>query len=407
MTFELTEEQLSIQKAARDFAQNELKPGVIDRDRGMIYPTEQIKRMGELGFLGMMVSPEYGGMGTDTVSYALVMEELSKVDSSCSVIMSIQNSLINWGIEKFGTEEQKQKYLPRLAAGEIIGSFCLSEPEAGSDATSQSTTAVDMGDHYLLNGTKNWITSGGTSQIHLVVAQSNLEKKHRGINCLIVETDWEGVVIGAKEDKMGIRASDTHTIMYNDVKVPKSQRIGEEGFGFKFAMTVLSGGRIGIAAQALGIAAGAYELSLAYSQERKTFGKPINQHQAIAFKLADMVTSIEAARMLVYRSAWMKDQHMNFDTAGAMAKLFASKTAMDVTVEAVQIHGGYGFVKEYHVERLMRDAKITQIYEGTSEIQKIIISRNVIKGDPYLATVVPNELKAKSKEENVIAAFEL
>jgi alkylation response protein AidB-like acyl-CoA dehydrogenase len=407
MTFELTEEQLAIQKAARDFAQNELKPGVIDRDRDMIYPTEQIKRMGELGFLGMMVSPEYGGMGTDTVSYALVMEELSKVDSSCSVIMSIQNSLINWGIEKFGTEEQKQKYLPRLAAGEIIGSFCLSEPEAGSDATSQSTTAVDMGDYYLLNGTKNWITSGGTSQIHLVVAQSNLEKKHRGINCFIVETDWEGVVIGAKEDKMGIRASDTHTIMYNDVKVPKSQRIGDDGFGFKFAMTVLSGGRIGIAAQALGIAAGAYELSLAYSQERKTFGKPISQHQAIAFKLADMVTNIEASRMLVYRSAWMKDQHMNFDTAGAMAKLFASKTAMEVTIEAVQIHGGYGFVKEYHVERLMRDAKITQIYEGTSEIQKIVVSRSVLKGEPYVATVVPEKLKAKTKDENMIAEFEL
>lgn len=407
MIFELTEEQIAIQKAARDFAQNELKPGVIERDRDMIYPKEQIRRMGELGFLGMMVSPEYGGMGTDTISYALVMEELSKIDSSCSVIMSIQNSLINYAIEKFGTEEQKRKYLPRLTSGEIIGSFCLSEPEAGSDATSQRTTAVDMGDYYLLNGTKNWITSGGTSQIHLVMAQSNSQKKHRGINCLIVETDWEGVAIGAKEDKMGVRASDTHTIMYNDVKVPKSQRIGDEGFGFKLAMTVLSGGRIGIAAQALGIAAGAYELALDYSKERKAFGKPISEHQAIAFKLADMVTNIEAARMMVYRAAWMKDQHMNFDTASAMAKVFASKVAMDVTVEAVQVHGGYGFVKEYHVERLMRDAKITQIYEGTSEIQKIVVSRNVLKGEPYLAVTVPEELKAKSRSENVMAEFEL
>jgi alkylation response protein AidB-like acyl-CoA dehydrogenase len=406
MIFELTEEQLAVQKAARDFAQNELKPGVIERDTHMIYPKEQIQRMGELGFLGMMVSPEYGGMGMDTVSYALAMEELSKIDSSCSVIMSVQNSLVNWGIEKFGTEEQKRKYLPLLASGAMIGSFCLSEPEAGSDATSQRTTAVDMGDYYLLNGTKNWITSGGTSGIHLVVCQTNPEKQHHGINCLIVETHWEGVHIGAKEDKLGIRASDTHTIMYNDVKVPKSQRIGDEGFGFKFAMTVLSGGRIGIAAQALGIAGGAYELALAYSKERKTFGKPISEHQAIAFKLADMATEIEAARLLVYRAAWMKDQHMNFDTASAMAKLFAAETAMKVTVEAVQVHGGYGFVKEYHVERLMRDAKITQIYEGTSEIQKIVISRNVLKGEPYISVVVPNELKT-ANTENAMSEFEL
>lgn len=379
MTFELTEEQLAVQEAARDFTQNELKPGVIDRDRNMTYPTEQVKRMGELGFLGMMVSPEYGGMGMDSLSYVLGIEELSKVDSSCSVIMSVHNSLVCWGIEKFGTPAQKEKYLPRLTSGEIIGAFCLSEPEAGSDATSQRTTAEDMGDYYLVNGTKNWITSGGTSGIHLVVCQTHPEKGYKGINCLIVDTDLEGVEIGAKEDKLGIRASDTHTIMYNDVKVPKENRIGEDGFGFKFAMKVLSGGRIGIAAQALGIAQGAYELALAYSKERKAFGKPICEHQAIAFKLADMATQIDAARLLVYRAAWLKDQGKNFDTEGAMAKLFASTTAMNVTVEAVQIHGGYGFVKEYHVERLMRDAKITQIYEGTSEIQKIVISRNVLK----------------------------
>lgn len=384
MFFELTEEQLAVQQAAREFAQNELKPGVIERDRDMKYPTEQVRRMGELGFMGMMVSPEYGGGGMDTLSYVLAMEELSKVDSSCSVIVSVNNSLVCWGIETFGTEEQKRKYLPKLATGEWIGSFCLSEPEAGSDATSQRTTAVDMGDYYLLNGTKNWITNGGTSRVHLVIAQTDVAKGHKGINALIVETDWDGVVIGAKEDKLGIRASDTHTIMYNDVKVPKSNRIGEDGFGFKFAMKTLSGGRIGIAAQALGIAAGAYELSVAYSKQRTAFGKPISQHQAIAFKIADMATEIEAARMLVYRAASIKDAHGNYDVAGAMAKLMASEVAMKTTVEAVQVHGGYGFVKEYHVERLMRDAKITQIYEGTSEVQRIVISRAVLDGNLYV-----------------------
>ncbi|MEL6356093.1 MAG: acyl-CoA dehydrogenase [Bacteroidota bacterium] len=384
MHFQLTEEQLAVREAAREFAQKELKPGVIDRDRDMAYPTEQVARMGELGFMGMMVSPEYGGGGMDTMSYVLAMEEISKIDNSCSVIMSVNNSLVCWGLETFGTEEQKQKYLTKLATGEWIGSFCLSEPEAGSDATSQRTTAVDMGDHYLLNGTKNWITSGGTSTVHLVMAQTDPEKGHRGINAFIVEAGWEGVKIGAKEDKLGIRSSDTHTIMYTDVKVPKENRIGEDGFGFKFAMKTLAGGRIGIAAQALGIAGGAYELALAYSQEREAFGKPISQHQAVAFKLADMAVDIEAAKMLVYRSAWLKDQGMDYNQAGCMAKLHASSTAMKHTVEAVQIHGGYGFVKEYHVERLMRDAKITQIYEGTSEVQKIVISRNVLKGSPYV-----------------------
>jgi alkylation response protein AidB-like acyl-CoA dehydrogenase len=384
MFFNLTEEHLAVQAAARDFAQRELKPGVIERDTHMKYPTEQIRMMGELGFLGMMVSPEYGGGGMDTISYVLAMEEISKVDNSCSVIMSVNNSLVCWGIEKHGTEEQKRKYLPKLTSGEWIGAFCLSEPEAGSDATSQQTTAVDMGDYYLLNGTKNWITNGGTSKLHLVMAQTDVAAGHRGINCLIVEADQEGVVIGAKEDKLGIRSSDTHTIMYTDVKVPKTNRIGAEGFGFKFAMQVLSGGRIGIAAQALGIAGGGYELALAYSKERKAFGKEISKHQAIAFKLADMATDIEASKLMVYRAAWMKDQHMNFDGAAAMAKLFASSTAMKHTVEAVQIHGGYGFVKEYHVERLMRDAKITQIYEGTSEVQKIVISREVLNGNLYV-----------------------
>ncbi len=381
MDFQLNEEQLAVKEAARDFAQQELKPGVIERDNKMIFPTEQVRKMGELGFLGMMVSPEYGGGGMDTMSYVLAMEEISKVDNSCSVIMSVNNSLICWGIEKFGSEAQKRKYLPKLTSGEWIGSFCLSEPEAGSDATSQTTTAIDMGDHYLLNGTKNWITNGTTSAVHLVVAQSNVELKHKGINVLIVEADSEGIALGAKEDKLGIRSSDTCSIMYNNVKVPKENRIGDDGFGFKFAMKVLSGGRIGIAAQALGIAAGSYELALAYSHERNAFGKPINQHQAIAFKLADMATDIEAARLLVYRSAWMKDQGMNFDLSSSMAKLAASDAAMKHSVEAVQIHGGYGFVKEYHVERLMRDAKITQIYEGTSEIQKVVISRSVIKGE--------------------------
>ncbi len=385
--FHLTEEQLAVQAAARHFAQNELKPGVIERDSKAIYPQEQVKAMSELGFLGMMVLPEYGGGGMDTLAYVLAMEEISKVDNSCSVIMSVNNSLVCWGIQQYGTEEQKQKYLPKLATGEWIGSFCLSEPEAGSDATSQRTTAVDMGDHYLLNGTKNWITNGATSKVHLVMAQTDAGKKHRGINVLIVESDWEGVTIGAKEDKLGIRSSDTTSIMYTDVKVPKENRIGEDGFGFKFAMKTLSGGRIGIAAQALGIAAGAYELSVAYAKERESFGKPISQHQAIAFKLADMATEIEAARLLVHRAAIMKDQDMNYDQAAAMAKLFASDVAMRHTVEAVQIHGGYGFVKEYHVERLMRDAKITQIYEGTSEVQRIVISRNVLNGDLYVPMV--------------------
>lgn len=382
--FNLTEEHLSVIEAARQFAQTELKPGVIERDSQMKYPTEQVRKMAELGFMGMMVSPEYGGGGMDTLSYVLAMEEISKVDSSCSVIMSVNNSLVCWGLELYGSEDQKRKYLPKLASGEWIGSFCLSEPEAGSDATSQRTTAVDMGDHYILNGTKNWITNGGTSHIHLVIAQTYPEKGHRGINVFIVEAEWKGVVIGAKEDKLGIRASDTHTIMYNDVVVPKENRIGEDGFGFKFAMKTLSGGRIGIAAQALGIAGGAYELSIAYSKIREAFGKPISQHQAIAFKLADMATDIEAAKMLVYRAANMKDEGRDFTQAAAMAKLFASEVAMKHTVEAVQIHGGYGFVKEYHVERLMRDAKITQIYEGTSEIQRVVISRGILNGELYV-----------------------
>lgn len=384
MFFELTEEQLAVQEAAREFAQKELKPGVIERDSKQEYPTEQVRKMGELGFLGMMVSPEYGGGGMDTMSYVLAMEEISKVDNSCSVIMSVNNSLVCWGIETFGTEAQKAKYLPKLATGEWIGAFCLSEPEAGSDATMQRTTAEDKGDHYILNGTKNWITNGGTSSVHLVMAQTDAEKGHRGINCLIVEADSEGVAIGAKEDKLGIRSSDTHTIMYTDVKVPKENRIGEDGFGFKFAMKTLSGGRIGIAAQALGIAGGAYELALNYSKEREAFGKSISKHQAIAFKLADMATDIEAAKLMVYRSAWLKDNHMDYDMASSMAKMYASEVAMRHTVEAVQVHGGYGFVKEYHVERLMRDAKITQIYEGTSEIQRVVISRNILKGQLYL-----------------------
>ena len=384
MNFQLTEEQLAVKEAAREFAQSVLKPGVIERDRTMTYPTDEIRQMGELGFMGMMVSPEYGGGGMDTMSYVLAMEEISKVDNSASVIMSVNNSLVCWGLETFGTEEQKKKYLPKLASGQQIGAFCLSEPEAGSDATHQRTTAIDMGDHYLLNGTKNWITSGGTSSIHLVIAQSDVEAGHRGINAFIVETNWEGVSVGAKEDKLGIRSSDTHTIMYSDVKVPKENRIGEDGFGFKFAMKTLSGGRIGIAAQALGITGGAYELAVAYSHEREAFGKPISQHQAIAFKLADMATDIEAAKMMVYRAATLKDTGENYDQASAMAKLFASSAAMKHTVEAVQVHGGYGFVKEYHVERLMRDAKITQIYEGTGEVQMIVISRNVLKGGLYI-----------------------
>jgi alkylation response protein AidB-like acyl-CoA dehydrogenase len=383
MDFMLSEEQLAVKEAARDFAQQVLLPGVIERDKLMKYPKDEIKQMAELGFLGMMVSPEYGGGGMDTLSYVLAMEEISKVDSSSSVIMSVNNSLVCWGLETYGTEVQKQKYLTKLASGEVIGSFCLSEPEAGSDATSQRTTAIDQGDYYLLNGTKNWITNGGTSGIHLVIAQTDADKGHKGINALIVDTSWEGVNIGAKEDKLGIRASDTHTIMYSDVKVPKENRIGEDGFGFKFAMKVLSGGRIGIAAQALGIAAGAYELAVKYAKEREAFGKPIGQHQAIAFKLADMATEIEAARLLVYRAAYMKDKHQDYTTAASMAKLFASEVAMRHTIEAVQIHGGYGYVKEYHVERLMRDAKITQIYEGTSEMQRIVISRAILAGQLY------------------------
>lgn len=378
MNFELSEEHKMIRDAARDFAQNELLPGVIERDENQAFPHEQIKKMGELGFMGMMVSPEYGGGGMDTVSYVLAMEEISKIDASASVVMSVNNSLVCWGLEKFGNEEQKQKYLKPLATGEIIGAFCLSEPEAGSDATSQKTTAKDMGDHYLLNGTKNWITNGNNASVYLVIAQTDVEKGHRGINTLIIEKGMDGFVVGPKENKLGIRGSDTHSLMFTDVKVPKENRIGEDGFGFKFAMKTLSGGRIGIAAQALGVASGALELALQYSKERKSFGKPICEHQAIAFKLADMATEIEAARLLCLRAAWQKDMGQDFSESSAMAKLFSAEKAMRITTEAVQIHGGYGFVKEYHVERLMRDAKITQIYEGTSEIQKIVISRSIL-----------------------------
>lgn len=379
MNFDLTEEQLAVRDAAREFAQTELLPGVIERDNKQEFPAEQVRKMGELGFMGMMVDPKYGGGGMDSVSYVLAMEEISKIDASASVCMSVNNSLVCWGLEKYGSEEQKQKYLKPLALGEKIGAFCLSEPEAGSDATSQKTTAEDKGDYYLLNGTKNWITNGNSASIYLVIAQTDREKGHKGINCLIVEKDMEGFVVGKKEDKLGIRGSDTHSLMFTDVKVPKENRIGEDGFGFKFAMSTLNGGRIGIASQALGIASGAYELALAYSKERKAFGKPISQHQAIQFKLADMATEIEAARLLCLKAAYLKDQKKDFAKASAMAKLFASKVAMDVTIEAVQVHGGYGYVKEYHVERLMRDAKITQIYEGTSEIQKIVISRELLK----------------------------
>lgn len=379
MNFTLSEEQLMIQQAARDFAQTELLPGVIERDEKQEFPAEQVKKMGELGFMGMMVDPKYGGSGLDTLSYVLVMEELSKIDASASVIVSVNNSLVCWGLEAFGTEEQKQKYLTRLATGEVIGAFCLSEPEAGSDATSQKTTAIDKGDHYILNGTKNWITNGGSADVYLVMAQTDVEKGHKGINALIVEKGMEGFEIGPKENKLGIRGSDTHSLIFNDVKVPKENRIGEDGFGFKFAMKTLEGGRIGIAAQALGIAAGAYELSLKYSKERKAFGTEIANHQAIAFKLADMHTKIQAARYLVYKAACDKDNGENYGLSSAMAKLNASEVAMHTTVEAVQIHGGNGYVKDYHVERLMRDAKITQIYEGTSEIQKIVISRNILR----------------------------
>jgi len=380
MDFSLTEEHIMIRDAARDFARTELLPGVIERDNIQQFPDALVKKMGDLGFMGIMTDPKYGGAGMDAISYVLVMEELSKIDASASVIVSVNNSLVCYGLEAYGTEEQKQKYLTKLATGEMVGAFCLSEPEAGSDATSQATTAIDKGDHYLLNGTKNWITNGGRSDVYLVIAQTDREKGHRGINAFIVEKGMEGFEVGPKEDKLGIRGSDTHTLQFNDVKVPKENRIGEDGFGFKFAMKTLSGGRIGIAAQALGIASGAYELALKYSKERKAFGTEICNHQAIAFKLADMYVEIEAARHLVMKSAWDKDQGNNYDQSSAMAKLYASKVAMEQSVEAVQIHGGNGFVKDYHVERLMRDAKITQIYEGTSEIQKIVISRSLIKG---------------------------
>ncbi|RMB57151.1 acyl-CoA dehydrogenase [Dokdonia sinensis] len=380
MDFGLTEEHLMIRDAARDFARTELLDGVIERDEKQSFPDELVKKMGDLGFMGIMVDPKYGGSGMDAISYVLIMEELSKIDASASVIVSVNNSLVCYGLESYGTEEQKQKYLTKLATGEFVGAFCLSEPEAGSDATSQATTAIDKGDHYVINGTKNWITNGGRSDVYLVIAQTDREKGHRGINAFIVEKGMEGFEIGPKEDKLGIRGSDTHTLQFNDVKVPKENRIGEDGFGFKFAMKTLSGGRIGIAAQALGIASGAYELALKYSKERKAFGTEICNHQAIAFKLADMFVEIEAARHLVMKAAWDKDQGNNYDQSSAMAKLYASKVAMEQSVEAVQIHGGNGFVKEYHVERMMRDAKITQIYEGTSEIQKIVISRSLIKG---------------------------
>lgn len=380
MDFSLTEEHVMIQQAARDFANNVLLPGVIERDEKQQFPYEEVKQMGELGFLGMMVSPEHGGNGMDTLAYVIAMEEISKIDASASVVMSVNNSLVCWGLENYGSPEQKAKYLEKLASGNSIGAFCLSEPEAGSDATSQKTTAIEHDDYYILNGTKNWITNGGTADYYLVIAQTHPELKHKGINAFIVEKGWEGFEIGPKEQKMGIRGSDTHSLIFNDVKVPKENRIGEDGFGFKFAMKVLAGGRIGIAAQALGIAAGAYELALKYSKVRKSFGTEICNHQAIAFKLADMHTKIEAARHLVYKAAWDKDMHQDYDLSGAMAKLYASQVAMEVAVEAVQIHGGNGYVKEYHVERLMRDAKITQIYEGTSEIQQIVISRSIING---------------------------
>jgi alkylation response protein AidB-like acyl-CoA dehydrogenase len=378
MNFELSEEHQMIRNAARDFAQNELKPGVIERDEHQKFPHEQVKKMAELGFLGMMVDPKYGGGGMDTISYVLAMEEISKVDASASVIMSVNNSLVCWGLEAFGNEEQKKKYLVPLAKGEIIGAFCLSEPEAGSDATSQHTTAVDRGDHYVLNGTKNWITNGSSASVYLVMAQTDVSKGHKGINVLIVEKGMPGFTVGPKENKLGIRGSDTHSLMFSDVKVPKENRIGDDGFGFKFAMKTLTGGRIGIASQALGIASGAYELALNYSKERKAFGVPISQHQAIQFKLADMATEIDAARLLCLKAAWLKDNGLDYGLASSMAKLFSSRVAMEASVEAVQIHGGYGYVKEFHVERLMRDAKITQIYEGTSEVQKIVISRAVL-----------------------------
>lgn len=379
MNFQLSEEQLAVQKAARDFAQTELLPGVIERDEHQKFPAEQIKKLGELGFLGMMVDPKYGGSGMDAVSYVLAMEEISKVDASASVVMSVNNSLVCWGLETYGSEEQKQKYLVPLASGQKIGAFLLSEPEAGSDATSQRTTAEDKGDHYVINGIKNWITNGNSASTYLVIAQTDIAKKHKGINAFIVDKDTPGVTVGAKENKLGIRGSDTHSISFQDVKVPKENRIGEDGFGFNFAMKTLGGGRIGIASQALGIASGALELALKYSKERKAFGTEIMNHQAVAFKLADMATQVETARLLCLKAAWMKDQGQDYTLAGSMAKLYASEIAQTVTSEAVQIHGGYGYVKEFHVERLMRDAKITQIYEGTSEVQKIVISRTILK----------------------------
>jgi alkylation response protein AidB-like acyl-CoA dehydrogenase len=379
MNFELTEEHLNVQQAARDFAQNELLPGVIERDEHQTFPLEYIRKLGELGFMGMMVDPKYGGSGMDTISYVLAMEELSKVDASVSVVVSVNNSLVCWGLETFANEEQKMKYLVPLASGKVHGAFLLSEPEAGSDATSQRTTAEDKGDYYLLNGTKNWITCGNTADTYLVIAQTHVDKGHKGINAFIVEKNWPGIVVGKKEQKMGIRASDTHSIMFTDVKVPKENRIGEDGFGFKFAMKTLAGGRIGIASQALGIASGAMELAIKYSKERKAFGTEIKNHQAIQFKLADMATQVEMARLLCLKAAWLKDQHKDYALASSMAKLFSSTAAMEITTEAVQVHGGYGYVREYHVERLMRDAKITQIYEGTSEVQRIVISREVLK----------------------------
>ncbi len=379
MNFQLSEEQLAVQQAARDFAQSELLPGVIERDAEQKFPAEQVKKMGELGFMGMMVDPKYNGGGMDTISYVLAMEEISKIDASASVCMSVNNSLVCWGLEKYGTEEQKEKYLKPLAAGKIIGAFCLSEPEAGSDATSQRTSAEDKGDYYLLNGTKNWITNGNSASVYIVIAQTDVAKRHKGINALIVEKGMPGFVVGKKEDKMGIRGSDTHSLMFTDVKVPKANRIGADGFGFTFAMSTLNGGRIGIAAQALGIASGAYELALKYSKERKAFGHYLSEHQAIQFKLADMATKIDAARLLVWQAAYLKDQGKNFVKAAAQAKLYASQIVQEVTTDAVQIHGGYGYVKEFHVERLMRDAKITQIYEGTSEIQKMVISRELLR----------------------------
>lgn len=384
MHFQLSEEHKMIRQAARDFAQNECLPGVIERDEHQKFPKEQIMKLADLGFMGMMVDPKYGGAGMDTVSYVLAMEEISKIDASVSVCMSVNNSLVNWGLAAFGNEEQKEKYLTPLAQGKkdgelYIGAFLLSEPEAGSDATSQRTIAEDMGDYYLLNGTKNWITNGNTASVYLVMAQTDSSKGSRGINTLIVEKNWPGVTVGAKENKLGIRGSDTHSIMFQDVKVPKANRIGADGFGFTFAMKTLAGGRIGIASQALGIASGAYELSLKYSKERKAFGKEIAQHQAIQFKLADMATRVEASRLLCLKAAWEKDSGMDYTLSSSMAKVYSSETAMWAAVEAVQIHGGYGYVKEYHVERLMRDAKITQIYEGTSEVQRIVISRGILK----------------------------